>query len=142
MAAQVSIDFGGVATAIWEFWADFGTTIVFFGMRVCRSRFFMILGLNLDVWGSRIKHLVWKVLQKTAFHICWDYVDLGVVFPWSSMALGPILVTFGGSGAGLKLYDFRWLSGEPQTGGRSAKRGCLVLSLGPIPSAKQLPGAI
>ena len=34
-------DFGA---AIWTFLANFGTTIVFFGMRVCRSRFLKILG--------------------------------------------------------------------------------------------------
>ena len=33
-------DFG---TAIWELSADFGTQIVFFGMRVCGSRFLVIL---------------------------------------------------------------------------------------------------
>ena len=30
---------GDFGTAIWEFLANFGTQIVFFGMRVCRSRF-------------------------------------------------------------------------------------------------------
>ena len=63
-------------------------------------------GLNLDVWGSRIKHLVWKVLQKPAFHICRDYDDFVVIFTWFSMILGPIL------GPGLKHHDFRWFSGE------------------------------
>ena len=62
-------------------------------------------------WGSRIKHLVWKILQKPGFHICRDYVDFGDIFTWFSMALGPILMTFGGLGACLKLHDFRWLSG-------------------------------
>ena len=65
----------------------------------------------MDVWGSRIKHLVWKVLQKSAFHICRDYVDFGVIFTWFSMVLGPILMTFGGLGPGLKHHDFRWFSG-------------------------------
>ena len=68
------------------------------------------LGLNLGVWGSRIKYLVRKVLPKPAFHICRDYVDFGVIFTWFSMALGPIFRTFGGLGAGLKHYDFRWFS--------------------------------
>ena len=68
----------------------------------------------MDVWRSRIKHLVWKVLQNSGFHICWDYVDFGVIFTWFSMALGPILMTFGGLGAGLKQYD-RWFSrGGPE----------------------------
>ena len=86
----------------------------------------------MDVWGSRIKHLVWKVLQKSAFHICRDYVDFGVIFTWFSMVLGPILMTFGGLGPGLKHHDFRWFSGGSQTGGRLAISGYLVLSLGPI----------
>ena len=50
-------------------------------------------------------------MQKPAFHICRDYVDFGVIFTWFSMALGPILMTFGGLGAGLKHHDFRWFSG-------------------------------
>ena len=64
-----------------------------------------------DVWGSRIEDLVWEVLQKLVFHICWDYVDFGVIFTWFSMALGPILMTCGGLRACLKLHDFRWVSG-------------------------------
>ena len=51
------------------------------------------------------------VLQKPVFHICWDYVDFGVIFIWFSMALEPFLMTFGGLGPGLKFYDLRWLSG-------------------------------
>ena len=65
----------------------------------------------MDVWGSRIEHLVLEVLQKPAFHICRDYGDFDIIFTWFSMALGPILVTFGGLGAGLKHHDFRWFSG-------------------------------
>ena len=65
----------------------------------------------MDVWGSRIKHLVWKVLQKSGFHICRDYVDFGVIFTWFSMVLGPILMTFGGLGPGLEQHDFQWCSG-------------------------------
>jgi hypothetical protein len=38
-------------------------------------------------------HLVWDVLQKTVFHICWDFVDFGVILTWFSMTLGPILMT-------------------------------------------------
>ena len=87
-------------------------------------------------------HLVWDVLQKTFFHICWDYVDFGVILTWFSMALGPILMTFGGLGAGLKHHDFRWFSGGSQTGGRPAIPGYLVHFLGPIASSKQFPGAI
>ena len=70
----------------------------------------------MDVWGSRIKHLVWKVLQKTVFHICRDYVDFGVLFTWFAMALGPILMTFGGLETGLKFSGF-WglLWGTPRS---------------------------
>ena len=69
----------------------------------------------MDVWGSRIKHFVWKVLEKPAFHIFWDYVDFGVIFTWFSMALGLILMTSGGLETGLKLHDFRWLPGGPRS---------------------------
>ena len=65
-------------------------------------------------------HLVKEVLQKTVFHICWDYVDFGVIFTWFSMDLEPFLMTFGGLGPGLKIHDFRWLSGGSLTGGRPA----------------------
>ena len=112
LAAQVSVDLGGISGPPFRsFRPTLEQQIVFFGMRACRSRFLMVLGLNLDVWGSRIKHLVWKGLQKPASHICRDYVDFGIIFTWFSMASGPIVMTFGGSGAGLKFYDFRWFFG-------------------------------
>ena len=96
--------------AIWTFLVNFGTTIFFLACVLAGHVFQRFWGVNLDVWGSRIKHLVWKVLQKPAFHICRDYVDFGVIFTWFSMALGPFLMTFGGLGPGLKFYDFRWFS--------------------------------
>ena len=46
--------------------------------------------MNLGVWDSRIKHQALEVLQKIVFHICWDYIDFGVIFVWFSMASGPI----------------------------------------------------
>ena len=49
---------------------------VFFVMRVCRSRFLMISGSVLDVWGYSIKHLVRDVLQKTSF----GALDTGLKF--------------------------------------------------------------
>ena len=49
---------------------------------------------------------------------------------------------FGGLGAGLKHYDFRWFSGGARGWGHMAGGGDLVLPLGPIPSSKQFPGAI
>ena len=90
-----------------DVFANFETRIVFFGMRVCRSRFLKILGSESGSLGLQNQAFG----QKTAFHIRWDYVDFGVIFTWFSMALGPILVTFGGLGAGLKHHDFRWFSG-------------------------------
>ena len=71
-------------------------------------------------------------MQKTAFHICRDYVDFGVIFTWFSMALGPILMTFGGLGAGLKHYDFRWFSGGVPDGRAPCRGWYLVCFLGPI----------
>ena len=76
---------------------------MFFGMRVCRLSFLKILG-SVDVWGSRIKHMVREVLQKLAFHICWDSADVGVIFTWFSMAVGLILMTFGVLETGLKFF--------------------------------------
>ena len=83
---------------------------MFFGMRICRSHFLMISGSESGCLGFQ-NQVVWEVLQKPAFHICRDYVDVGVIFTWFSMALGAILMTFGGLGPGLKHYDFRWFSG-------------------------------
>ena len=81
--------------------ANFETTIVFFGMRVCRSRFFLrFWGLNLAVSGSRIRHLVWDVLQKPTFHICGDYVDFGVIFTCFSLVIFAALET------GMKIQCF------------------------------------
>ena len=106
-------DFGA---AIWTFLANFGTTIVFFGMRVCRSRFLKISGCESGCLGLQNQAFVRKVLQKPAFHICRDYVDFGVIFTWFSMALGPILMTFGGLGAGLKFTGFSGLPwGTPRS---------------------------
>ena len=105
-------DFGA---AIWTFLANFGTTIVFFGMRVCRSRFLKILGSDSGCLGLQNQGFGGDVLQKPAFHICRDYVDFGIIFTWFPMTLGPILMTFGGLGAGLKHHDFRWFSWGAQS---------------------------
>ena len=75
---------------------------------------------------------MWKVLQKPTFHICRDYVDFGSIFTWFSMALGPILMTFGGLEACLKLHDFRWLSGGVPDGRAPCRGGYLRWFLGPI----------
>ena len=97
--------------------------------------------MNLDIWGSRIKHLVWKVLQKPGFYICRDYVDFGGIFTWFSMALGPILTTFGGLEACLKLHDFRWLSGGVPDGRAPCRGRYLVLSLGSIVILQTVPSS-
>jgi hypothetical protein len=72
---------------------------------------------------------VWKVLQKRVFHRCLDCVDFDALFIWFSMALGPILMTFGGLGAGLKLYDFRWFSG----GGPRLRTHGRIMVFGTVP---------
>ena len=97
-------DFGA---AISMFLANFGPTIVFFDMRVCRSRFLKIL---VSEYGRlRLQNQVFGVegIAKTSFSHMSDYVDFGVIFTWFSMALGPILMTSGGLGPGLKHHDSR-----------------------------------
>ena len=64
--------------------------------------------MNLGVWDSRIKHQALEVLQKIVFHICWDYIDFGVIFVWFSMASGPIfrnLMIFDGFPGGPELNN-------------------------------------
>ena len=58
------------------------------------------------------------------------------------MALGLILMTFGGLETGLKLHDFGWLSGgDPEL--RAHRRVVVIgLSLGPIASTKQFGGSL
>ena len=55
-----------------------------------------------------------EAVQKLAFHICWDSVDFGIIFTCFLSALGQFLMKFGALETGLKLDDFRWLSGGPE----------------------------
>ena len=57
-------DFGA---AIWTFLANFGTTIVFFGMRVCRSRFLKILGSESGCLGLQNQGFGVEGIAKTSF---------------------------------------------------------------------------
>ena len=57
-------DFGA---AIWTFLANFGTTIVFFGMRVCRSRFLKILVSEYGRLGLQDQAFGVKGIAKTSF---------------------------------------------------------------------------
>ena len=57
-------DFG---TAIWTFLANVGTTIVFFGMRVCRSRFLKILGSESGCLGLQNQAFGVEGIARTSF---------------------------------------------------------------------------
>ena len=79
--AWISIEFGRISgPPFGRFWPTLGQQLCFLACVFAGHVFERFGGLNLDVWVSRIKHLVWKVMQKTAFHICRDYVDFGVIF--------------------------------------------------------------
>ena len=101
-------DFG---TAISEFLADFGTTTVFFGMRVCRSRFLMISGSESGRLGLQNQAFGVRGVAEISFHACWDSVDFGVISTWFPMTLGPIVMSFRGLETGSKVRDFRLVSG-------------------------------
>ena len=57
-------DFGA---AIWMFLANFGTTIVFLGMRVCRSRFLKIWGSESGCVGLQNQAFRVEGIAKTSF---------------------------------------------------------------------------
>ena len=57
-------DFGA---AIWMFLANFGTTIVFFGMRVYRSRFLKIFGSESGCLGLQNQGFGVEGIAKTSF---------------------------------------------------------------------------
>ena len=86
---------------------------------------------------SELGFLLWKRLQKSTFRrkrfVFYDLgvgsIDFGVIFTGFLMALGTILVTFGALEAGLKLDDFRWLSGGPGVGQPWPGGGILYLFL-------------
>ena len=74
-------DFGA---AIWTFLANFGTTIVFFGMRVCRSRFLNILGSESGCLGLQNQAFGVEGIAKTSFShmsgLCRFWCHLYMVF--------------------------------------------------------------
>ena len=110
--AWISIDFGRISgPPFGRFWQTLAQQLCFLACVFAGHVFQRFWCPNMDVWGTRIKVLVWKVLQKTAFHICRNYVDFGIIFTWFSMVLGPILMSYGGLWAGLERYDFQWFSG-------------------------------
>ena len=107
--AWISIDFGRISVPPFElFWPTLEQKFRF----LARSGFLKILGSESGCLGLQNQAFGVGSIAKTAFHRCWDCVDFGVIFTWFSMALGPILMTFGGLGAGLKHYDFLWFSGR------------------------------
>ena len=57
----------GFRAAIWTFLANFGTTIVFFGMRVCRSRFLKILVSEYGRLGLQNQAFGVEGIAKTSF---------------------------------------------------------------------------
>ena len=77
------------------------------------------LGLQNQAFG------VGGVAKASFAHMLGLLVDFGVIFTWFSMALGPILMTFGGLEACLKLHDFRWLSGGVPDGRAPCRGGYL-----------------
>ena len=87
LAAQVSIDFGEISGPPFvSFWLSLEQQLCFLACVFAGNVFQRFWGLNVDVWCSRIKHLVWDVLQEPTFR----YVGIML-----------ILVSF--------LHGFRWL---------------------------------
>jgi hypothetical protein len=93
-------DFGA---AIWTFLANFGTTIVFFGMRVCRSRFLKILGSESGCLGLQNQAFGVEGIAKTSFShmsgLCRFWCHFYMVF----------------DGFGTNFDDFWWLGGMLET---------------------------
>ena len=74
LAAQVSIDFGRISGPPFGcVWPTLAQQLCFLACGFTGHVFERFRGLNLSVLDSRIKYLVWKVLQKPGFHICRDY---------------------------------------------------------------------
>ena len=65
-------------------------------------------GLNLDVWCSKNKHLVWERLRKPTFQ-SWNSVVSSINFWCFLVDLGPIFMTFDALETGLKFDKFSWL---------------------------------
>ena len=88
---RVRMDFG---TTFKKCLANFGTTYLIFSCVFTGQCFFWFRCLNLDVWGSRVRHFVWAVLQAPTFHI-YIYKYIGILL---------ILVSYS--------YVFQWLWGQ------------------------------
>ena len=71
-------------------------------MRACRSSFLKISGSDSGCLGFQDQAVGVKILQKTVFHICRDYVDFGVIF-------------YGFDGFGPNFDDFWWPGGRLET---------------------------
>ena len=65
--AWISIDFGRISAPPFGFLANFGITIVFFGMRICRSRFLKILGSESGCLGLQNQAFGVEGIAKTSF---------------------------------------------------------------------------
>ena len=98
--ARFGKDFGA---AIWTFLANFGTTIVFFGMRVYRSRFLRILGSEYVRLGLQNQAFGVEGIAKTSFShmsgLCRFWCHFYMVF----------------SGFGTNLDDFWWPGARLET---------------------------
>ena len=102
--AWISIDFrGDFGAAIWEFLANFGTTVVFFGMRACWSRFLEILGSESGCLGLQNQAFGVEGIAKTNFShmsgLCRFWWYFYMVF----------------DGFGTNFDDFWWLGGMLET---------------------------
>ena len=84
---------------------------MFFGMRVCRSRFLKILVSEYGRLGLQNQAFGVEGIAKTSFSHMSGLCHFWCNFSWFSMVFGVILMAVGGLGAGLKHYDFRWFSG-------------------------------
>ena len=90
-------DFGA---AIWTFLANFGTTIVFFGMRVCRSRFLKILVSEYGHLGLQNQAFGVEGIAKTSFsHM------LGLCWFWCHFYLN----TFSFISVQINIWELPWL---------------------------------
>ena len=76
--AWISVDLRWSSGPHFEsFWLTLEQHVSFYAcLLVFGLRFERLSGLNLDVWGSRSKHLVSELLQKLTFRICRDSVGM------------------------------------------------------------------
>ena len=115
-------DFGA---AIWTFLANFGTTIVFFGMPVCRSRFLKILGSESGCLGLQNQAFGVGGVAKSQLFTFVGILLISVSFSYvCSWLWDPILMTFGALETFLKFDDFR---GNPSQPGGHSSRGRRII---------------